>query len=189
MLETDFTAQLVEALEGAGALTFKVHGHGMQKAGWPDLQVYCSRWTGHIEVKVNEVCSNIQKIVISDLLQRGTPALVLRWVAGAVQAETQEMVALGHIPADQWKRVPQRSAAIVNLLELATLHMRETGQLRPWIPTWQFDENGKVVGQQAFDKSARPVVGKHATERAAGGGRVQSTLGVDGRGNNGRRAQ
>lgn len=189
MLETDFTAQLTEALEGAGALCFKVHGHAMQKAGWPDLQVYSNRWTGHIEVKVNEDCSNIQRIVIGDLLQRGTPALVLRWVGGAVQAETQDLVALGHIPAEQWRRTATRSVSIVSLLELATLHLRETGQLRPWVPSWQLDEHGRVVGQQAYDRSERPSVGKHVTERAAGGGRVQATMWSDGRRNNGRRAQ
>jgi len=189
MLESDFTAQVTDALEGIGAICFKVHGHAMQKAGWPDLQVYLPRWTGHIELKVDTDCSTLQKIVIGDLLQRGTPALVLRWIAGAVQAEDTDMQALGHIPADQWRRTATRSQAIISLLEMATLHMRETGRLRPWVPNWQMDENGCVVGQQAFEKSTRPVQGREATERAMGGGRVQTNLWRDGRENKGGRGQ
>lgn len=189
MLESDFVQQLVEALEGAGALCFKVHGHGMQKAGWPDLQVYSTRWTGHIEVKVNEDCSNIQKIVIGDLLVRGTPALVLRYVGGAVQAEDAHLKALGHVPAGQWSRTAVRPHAIVSLLEIATLQMRETGMLRPWVPTWQLDQHGRVVGQQAFERSDRAATGKHVAERAAGGGRTQTAVWKDGRSGNGKRAE
>lgn len=165
MLESEFCADVIAALEGAAALTFKVHGHGMQKAGWPDLQVYSSRWTGHIELKVNEPCSRIQQLVMRDLLIRGTPALILRWIGGAVQAENAELGPLGHIPADQWARKPLRSNTLLSLLVLATIELRKTGLLTPWFSQWQVDEQNQAIGIIAHERSPIPTIGRTAAER------------------------
>lgn len=77
--ESNFKRLVVEALRGCNALTFKVHGHGMQAPGWPDLQVYHVRWTGQLELKVgSNSLSAAQRIVINRLVERGAPAFVLR---------------------------------------------------------------------------------------------------------------
>jgi len=147
MLESDFGKQIVTAIEGSGGVAFKVHGHAMQKSGWPDLQVYGKKWTGHIELKVNDETSNIQKLVICDLLARGTPALVLRWVSGCVQAEDERGTALGYITAEQWSRVHNRSEVLMSLLNMATIVLRDSKRLSVWVQPWQLNELGGLAGQ------------------------------------------
>jgi len=70
---------LRDELESVGAMVFIVHGHLMQAPGWPDLQVYHPKWTGHIEVKTEEdPCRARQIYVIDRLLRRDTNAVVVR---------------------------------------------------------------------------------------------------------------
>lgn len=147
MLESDFGAQVVESLEGVGAVCFKIHGHGMQKSGWPDLQVYSPRWTGHIELKVGTELSTLQKVVMRDLWVRGMPAVVLRWISGGVQAEDDEMRVLGHIPPPAWKIRSSRGGMLVDLLNMGSKTLLDQGRLHPAIPPWQLDSTGKVLGR------------------------------------------
>ena len=79
MRESDFQSKLSAALRRTGAMVFNVHGHEMQAAGWPDLQVYSPRWVGHLELKtVAGRLSPMQRRVIGELRRRGFPAWVLR---------------------------------------------------------------------------------------------------------------
>ena len=56
-----------------------VHGSAWQKRGWPDMQVYHRRWTGHLELKVErDKASPLQRKRIRDLRAQGTSAFVLR---------------------------------------------------------------------------------------------------------------
>lgn len=79
MRETVFTHSIIGALRSVNALTLKVHGHAMQQPGWPDLQVYHVRWSGHLELKVgrNQLTA-AQRIIMEELNRRGAPAFVLR---------------------------------------------------------------------------------------------------------------
>jgi curved DNA-binding protein CbpA len=98
MSETEFTSHVSKVLRDEGAVVFKVHGHAMQQSGWPDLQVYHSRWTGHLELKVegNDL-TTLQSMVIRDLKKRGTKAYVLRLAAGIVTLEDDGKVKWGVI--------------------------------------------------------------------------------------------
>lgn len=103
MRESKFQQDVIDAFKGLGAEVFNVHGHGMQAAGWPDLQVYHPTWTGHLELKVGVGrLSTLQKIRIQSLVDRGTEAYVLRWEQGLVWLETAVAERLGSIPKDSW---------------------------------------------------------------------------------------
>jgi hypothetical protein len=79
MRESDFQSKLSASLRGAGAMVFNVHGHEMQAAGWPDLQVYSPRWVGQLELKMAAGrLSPMQRRVVGELRRRGFPAWVLR---------------------------------------------------------------------------------------------------------------
>lgn len=102
--ESTFQSNIKSCLEALGALVFNVHGHGMQAAGWPDLQVYHPSWTGHLELKVGDNrLTTLQKLRIHDLVERGTPAYVLRWVEGDVVVESEVGLVLGKVTASHWK--------------------------------------------------------------------------------------
>jgi hypothetical protein len=78
MLESAFQKRIIHDLDNAGALTFNVHGHGFQKSGWPDIQVYSPIWTGHLELKTGTRPKDLQRIIIKKLNERGTKAYFLR---------------------------------------------------------------------------------------------------------------
>lgn len=160
MLEATFWEEVKAALEGAGCMPIKIHGHGMQKAGLPDVQVYSPRWTGHIELKVEDDTSTLQKLTMVDLLVRGTPALVLRWVGGHVQAETHEGDALGYIPASVWGKRPQRSLPLMNLLEVSTVELVKRKLLNPYVPQWMIDDRGRVVGMVGRELSPHEPIAR-----------------------------
>jgi hypothetical protein len=83
--ESSFVSRMKTELEKVGAVVLKVHGGPYQQSGWPDLQVYHTKWTGHLEAKVgNNPASSIQKEVIIKLRKRGTPAGVIRLRNGVV---------------------------------------------------------------------------------------------------------
>lgn len=80
--ESECTKKLQKKLEEGGAFLFKVHGHAMQKSGWPDLEVYSLIFTGLIEFKSatgslrgdqREVCRRLAKV--------GTKVLIGTFVA------------------------------------------------------------------------------------------------------------
>lgn len=121
MLESEFQAEVVSAFERMGALVFKVHGHAMQKAGWPDIQVYHPRWTGQIELKRDaEKATTLQKGRISDLVRLGTPAFVLRCQNGMAAAESHDGQPIGTILNWQLLRGLERSRALFELCEYVT---------------------------------------------------------------------
>lgn len=79
MLESKFQKKIRDSLEGAGAMVFNVHGSEMQEPGWPDLQVYHPKWTGHLELKVaRRKMSERQRKKLRELQVRGTAAFCLR---------------------------------------------------------------------------------------------------------------
>lgn len=80
MLERNFQSDLVRQLTKVGALILNVHGHAMQKSGWPDLFVAHVLWYGWIELKrETEVMTQLQKFRIKDLRDRGVDALCVRF--------------------------------------------------------------------------------------------------------------
>lgn len=77
--EGKFQKDVKKLLELTGAVVLNVHGGKFQKAGWPDLQVYSPRWTGHLELKVlNRKLRPLQSRVIKSLIERETNAYCLR---------------------------------------------------------------------------------------------------------------
>lgn len=78
MRESEFQKKLQHQLRDVGALVFNVHGHTMQQSGWPDLQVYHTIWTGHLELKLSAKVEQHQHFIINELRRRGTAAFALR---------------------------------------------------------------------------------------------------------------
>jgi hypothetical protein len=70
--EAKWQPKVKKALEAAGAVVFKVHGHVMQESGWPDLQIYARGRVWHLELKVGKNgCEPLQKHRIKELIRRG----------------------------------------------------------------------------------------------------------------------
>lgn len=102
MNESEMTRWLSGLLKGAGALVFKVHGHAMQAAGWPDVQVYHPGWTGHLELKVEDnKLTELQAHVMRELLRRGTAAATLRYRLDVLYLEAPDGRCVGTRP---WAR-------------------------------------------------------------------------------------
>lgn len=82
MTETELSKKLCRALnERARTVIFKVHGHAMQRQGWPDLYLSCPQWRGWLETKAaNGKLNHYQKLVIAELLDAGDRVHVLRFV-------------------------------------------------------------------------------------------------------------
>lgn len=88
MNESSFCKKLMRMLEDRGAVVFKIHGHGMQESGWPDLYVAGLVFTGWIELKVGRrKVTPLQKERMRMLVERGVPAFVLRLEDGVVCIE------------------------------------------------------------------------------------------------------
>ena len=101
--ENEFRDEFRRDLEAAGALTFIVHGHAFQAAGWPDLQVYHSKWTGHIEFKyARGGIKLIQTKTMWSLIARGTNAIVVRLKNDVVTFETPDGEAV--MEMDSWRQ-------------------------------------------------------------------------------------
>lgn len=79
MNESKFQKMVIRSLKDTGAMTFNVHGHAMQAAGWPDIYVAHPKWQGWIELKVTARLRDLQVVRIEDLLARDVNAFVLRW--------------------------------------------------------------------------------------------------------------
>lgn len=84
MKEGDFQKWFIKTLKLCGALTFNVHGHGMQAVGWPDVYVAHRMYHGWVELKAGSGgrLSQFQKDRIHMLLDHGVPAVVLAWRPG-----------------------------------------------------------------------------------------------------------
>lgn len=129
MKETEFQRLLIRGLESVGAIVFNIHGHRYQKSGIPDF--YCAvgsgaggEWSGWIEVKVGKgAVSGLQVIRMKDLLRRGVPAFVVRWLDGNVYCELwyseEEYVVLSC--SELWLRSKgiARGKGIVDMLRAA----------------------------------------------------------------------
>lgn len=94
MKESEFSYQIIGGLESVGSAILNLHGHRFQASGWPDLYI-CGRWTGWVELKVDNCKpSSLQIIKMKDLLIRGVPAFVCRLKDGIVYCEL--WYSLGH---------------------------------------------------------------------------------------------
>lgn len=79
MREGLFRQHVKATLRSAGAMVFAVHGDAWQQPGWPDLQVYHPRWTGHLELKATAgELRPAQRIIGRQLVEHGSRAFVLR---------------------------------------------------------------------------------------------------------------
>ncbi len=120
--ESKFVNELKSAVESMGGLYFKVHGHVMQASGWPDIQVYHPKWTGHLEAKVDsEKYSTLQLKRMFDLRRLGTAAFGIRKLpSGWVHIET-DYVPLVKV---DWNKIPaqgnSRGLALLEACQQAT---------------------------------------------------------------------
>lgn len=81
MRENKFQKYVIEQLESQAAFVMNFHGHGMQRAGWPDLEVLHTRWDGFLELKCEKYkASALQRVTAAKIELRGTPCYVLRCV-------------------------------------------------------------------------------------------------------------
>ena len=88
MIESKFAKTIIDALKSIGCWTLNIHGHRFQKSGVPDIYVAHPRWSGWIEFKVgNREPTDLQIIVIKDLMYRGVPAFVVRLRDGVIYCE------------------------------------------------------------------------------------------------------
>ncbi len=88
--EGDLDRAIARAIEKVGGQVLKIHGHAMQEAGWPDLQVYHRTWTGHLEDKfLDRQATALQRIRIRQLRSCGVHACVLRWNQGRLTLEDE----------------------------------------------------------------------------------------------------
>lgn len=89
--ENKWQPKVKRALEKSGAIVFKVHGHLMQEAGWPDLQVYYGGRVWHLELKVGKHgCESLQKHRIKELRRVGVWAGVFALRQNGMWIENQE---------------------------------------------------------------------------------------------------
>lgn len=92
----EFQPAMMKKLQGSGggAKVFNVHGHAMQKSGWPDLQVYSPHLPNnmiHMELKCRDnTASDLQAYTIDELRLRGTHAWVVRAVGMDLAFEDQD---------------------------------------------------------------------------------------------------
>lgn len=98
MLERDFQRKITNRFKDLGWETFKIHGHAMQRSGWPDMFV-CGHGLGTgvwIELKTdNGTVSTLQQVIITRMRQRGVPVVVLRpsdCVAADIWRDTNAVV-------------------------------------------------------------------------------------------------
>jgi hypothetical protein len=78
--ETLFSRKLTKKLEASGAIVFNVHGHAMQKSGFPDLLIFHPIWTGGLELKIGSVkLPLLQQVIIDKLIRVGFSCFVVRY--------------------------------------------------------------------------------------------------------------
>lgn len=81
MKENKFQKQVIKQLENQCAFIINLHGHMMQRAGLPDLQIIHKNWKGFLELKCEDYeASALQRAVAAKIELRGTPIYVLRCV-------------------------------------------------------------------------------------------------------------
>lgn len=98
--EAKWQPKVKKALEKSGAIVFKVHGHLMQEAGWPDLQIYARGRVWHLELKVGKHgCESLQKHRIKELRRVGIWAAVLGLRENGIWLECHECHQRVQVPA------------------------------------------------------------------------------------------
>lgn len=120
--ESKFVNELKSAVESMGGLYFKVHGHVMQASGWPDIQVYHPKWTGHLEAKVDsEKYSTLQLKRMFDLRRLGTAAFGIRKLPSGVVLLERDYEPLVKV---DWSKIPSqgnsRGLALLEACQQAT---------------------------------------------------------------------
>lgn len=71
MTESDFTRRLMHNIKDVGGLVMPIVAHRRGEPGWPDRLVVHTRWTGFVEVKVDDrQVTALQKIRIRDIRAR-----------------------------------------------------------------------------------------------------------------------
>jgi len=107
MSENQFQNILIEHFKNNGGLILNIHGHLMQKSGWPDLYVSHPEWRGWIELKVEgRKLTTLQRIVIKDLIKRETNAftMTLKFKGEMViEATDSEDALLSRIAFSNWR--------------------------------------------------------------------------------------
>ena len=79
--EGKFCKRLKDILENQCAWVFNVHGHGMQKAGVPDLHIIHRKWAGYLELKAEKnKPTGLQKKIGNQIRARNYPCFVFRSV-------------------------------------------------------------------------------------------------------------
>lgn len=79
MKESKFQTKVKKMLESKAAFVINLHGHLMQRAGLPDLEVVHKDWKGYLELKVGKNdTSTIQRVTAAKLILRGCQAYVFR---------------------------------------------------------------------------------------------------------------
>jgi hypothetical protein len=87
--ESVFQGKVIKSLRAGGCLVWKMHGHGMQKIGIPDLY-FAGPLTGWLELKVgNNQVSAIQALTLKQLRDVKVWAYVARLSRGAVSLEDE----------------------------------------------------------------------------------------------------
>ncbi len=128
MLESEFQGKLVRMLEKRGAMVLNVHGHMMQKAGYPDLHVAHWKFTGWIELKRDSgKVKTIQRVIVNDLRARGVIAFVLRYdnTDGTVQVDGLPSICM------KWNEICKENV-VESLIDLwARLRLHEAGASSP----------------------------------------------------------
>lgn len=76
--ESSYWALVRASLQACGAEAFKLHGHLMQRPGWPDCRWEHRIWSGWVELKVGAALSEQQEGVIRRLQRARSPVLILR---------------------------------------------------------------------------------------------------------------
>lgn len=78
--ENVFQPKMIKGLREDGALCVKIVGNVFQKIGIPDLYVASRKWTGWIELKVeNRILEPHQAKMLQTLNEKGVPAIVARY--------------------------------------------------------------------------------------------------------------
>ena len=86
MKENKFQTKLKKVLESQCAFVINFHGHALQRAGLPDLEIIHKRWHGFLELKMNKnKPSPIQKSVAAAIELRDVPVFVFRCVEHRVE--------------------------------------------------------------------------------------------------------
>ena len=119
--ERDFQQEVVTALKQYNAIVWKIHGHGMQIAGIPDLYIAHTKFQGWLELKVEAKLSDIQAAKIKALIRRNVSAFVCRCVNDeGIRLENAEGSILATIHKDIWLQRGNRGIHLLDVLHKLT---------------------------------------------------------------------